>query len=316
MQSARTITLAFKRFELFPLELCHKIVSVYNLKTVQAIFTKLHININQHLTTCWRRARTLAFILFELLPFEIRPSQNHVRSVTWNLFKISSRNFMYISINIRRRAERQNHNSCVYTFWVIRFGTLSVTKSCPSITWKPFKMSSRNFILIRRLSKRKNHNSCMYTFWVISLGISLVNINVRWMYNTIWHQNRCVCGGVGGGGEGAGKGGHLCFCRQTNSSWTLNSVVLNLWQRVHKTKSKSTFEKIYSNRFRFVFNVSNSTKCIDEWSCLNRKLPEDTGDQQRPRSCSFVQSDQDVHYLVIKCLRNTDSVYSDQTTDA
>ena len=82
-------------------------------------------------------------------------------------------------------------------------------KHVHSITWKPFKISSWNFIWIsiniRRCAECKNHNSCIYAFWVISFGISLVNINVHWMYNTIWHQKR---------------GKHLCFCRKTNSSFT------------------------------------------------------------------------------------------------
>ena len=97
------------------------------------------------------RTMTLAFVLFELFPLELCHSQKSVCCLTWKPFKISSQNFVWISINIRRRAK------CI------------------------------------------NHNSCIYTFGVISLGVSLVNINVRWMYNTIWHQ----------------KGGrHLCFCRK------------------------------------------------------------------------------------------------------
>ena len=167
MQSARTITLAFILFELFPLDSVTKSCPIYNLKAVQAIFTTLHIN-----------------------------------------------------INISRCAECKIHNSCVYTFWVISFGTLSVTKSCHkkrvhSITWKPFKISSRNFIWIslkiRRRAKRKNHNSCIYIL-VISLGISSVNINICWMYNTIWHQK---------------WGRHLCFGRKTKSSLDTVSVACN-----------------------------------------------------------------------------------------
>ena len=131
---------------------------------------------------------TLSFILFELFSLELCGSQNHVSSVTWNLFKISLRNFMLISIYIRRHAECKNHNSCIYTFWIISLGTLSVH----SITWKHFKISSKNFIWksinISRREKGKNHNSCIYTFRVITLGIPLINIYVCWMYNTIWHQ--------------------------------------------------------------------------------------------------------------------------------
>ena len=56
---------------------------LYNLKTVQAIFTKLLININQHQTTCRaQKTITLAFIRFELFPLELYQSQNRVRAIT------------------------------------------------------------------------------------------------------------------------------------------------------------------------------------------------------------------------------------------
>ena len=51
-------------------------------------------------------------------------SQNRIRSVTWKPFKISSWNFIQILTNIRWRAERNNHNSCVYTFWVMPLWTV------------------------------------------------------------------------------------------------------------------------------------------------------------------------------------------------
>ena len=44
----RTITLALILFELFPLDSVTKLCPLCNLKTIQAIFTKFHININQH----------------------------------------------------------------------------------------------------------------------------------------------------------------------------------------------------------------------------------------------------------------------------
>ena len=102
---------------------------------------------------------------------------NRVRSITWKPLKLSSRNFIQISINIRRRAERKNGNSCIYIFWVISLWTLSLTKSClhrvRSITFKPYKLASWNFIQIstsiRRRAECKNSNSCIYIFWVISL---------------------------------------------------------------------------------------------------------------------------------------------------
>ena len=102
---------------------------------------------------------------------------NRVRSVTWKPLKLSSRNFIQISINIRRCAECKNGNSCIYIFWVISLWTLSLTKSClhhvRSITFKPYKLASWNFIhistSIRRRAECKNGNSCIYIFWVISL---------------------------------------------------------------------------------------------------------------------------------------------------
>ena len=69
-----------------------------------------------------QRARTitLTFILFELFPLD---------SVTkscplYNLkpFKLSSQNFIKISISIRQCAGCKNHNSCIYTFRVIFLG--------------------------------------------------------------------------------------------------------------------------------------------------------------------------------------------------
>ena len=43
--------------------------------------------------------------------------------LTWKQFRISSWNFIWISVNIRQWAKHKNHNSCIYTFWVISFGT-------------------------------------------------------------------------------------------------------------------------------------------------------------------------------------------------
>ena len=48
--------------------------------------------------------------------------KNRVHSITWKPLKISSWNFIWISINIRQHAKCKNHNSCLYTFWVIYLG--------------------------------------------------------------------------------------------------------------------------------------------------------------------------------------------------
>ena len=144
MQSTRTINLAFIRFELFPLFWVTsfgtlsvtKSCRLCNLKSVQDI-KKLYLNINQHqsISINMQSARTItrAFILFQLFPLEICLSQKkkknkktktkRVHSITWKPFKISSQNFLWISINIRRLAKCKNHNCCIYPFWVIFLGS-------------------------------------------------------------------------------------------------------------------------------------------------------------------------------------------------
>ena len=59
-----------------------------------------------------------------LLGSSVCPSQNHVHCVTWKTFKVSSWNFIQILTNIRWRAELKNHNSCIYTFWVMSLRSL------------------------------------------------------------------------------------------------------------------------------------------------------------------------------------------------
>ena len=138
------------------------------------------------------RTITLAFILFELFHLGLSITKwcpfCNLKSVQ-DIFK----KLYIISINIWRCAECKNHNSYIYTFWIISLGTLS-QKTCLHYNLKPFKISSPNFIWIsiniRWHAKRKNHYSCIYTFIVISLGIPLVNINVPWLFNTIWPQKR------------------------------------------------------------------------------------------------------------------------------
>ena len=165
MHSARTITLAVILFELFSWTLSQNRVCSITRKPS----SYLHETSYKYQSTLedvqGARTITLAFILFELFPLDFCPSQNRISSITWKLCKISSWNFIWISVNIRPHA------------------------------------------------KRKNHNSCIYTFWVIALGISFLNINVRWMCNTIWHQ----------------KGRrHLCFCRKTKSGfWMIILVTIN-----------------------------------------------------------------------------------------
>ena len=87
-----------------------------NLKTVQGIFMKRHININQQSA----RTVTLGYIFFQLCPFELCKKQslwqNRVRSITLKPFRISSWNFIELLTNTDRRAERKNHNLDIYFF--------------------------------------------------------------------------------------------------------------------------------------------------------------------------------------------------------
>ena len=98
---------------------------------------------------------------------------NRVRSITWKPLKLYSRNFIQISISMRWRAECMNGNSAFYTFGVISLWIWASQNRVRSITWKPLKVYSRNFIQIsisiRWRAECKNWNSAFYTFGVISL---------------------------------------------------------------------------------------------------------------------------------------------------
>ena len=108
---------------------CHKSCPLYNLKTAQALFRKLYTNINQHELTCRVQEWQLCLLYF-LSYFPLKPvhHKNRVRSITWKLLKLYSRNFIQILISTRWRAECKNGNSAFYTFWVIYLWTLCITK--------------------------------------------------------------------------------------------------------------------------------------------------------------------------------------------
>ena len=102
--------------------------SVCNSKTVWDIFMKLSTNIKQHETTCRAQEPYLWIAYFwsygplklKIVDFAI----GRVHSVTQKPFKIPSWNLIQILTNIRRHAERKNHNCCIYTFWVMPLWTL------------------------------------------------------------------------------------------------------------------------------------------------------------------------------------------------
>ena len=151
MQSARIITHEFILFELFPLELCHEMVSYLKLGTCSRYLQETSYKYETTLDDVQRaKTVTLAFLLFELFPLELCPSQK-----TCPLFNLKTVQDIFMKLY-----EYQS--------------TLDNMQSARTITVA--------FILFE-----------------ISLGISLVNINVCWMYNIIWHQ----------------KGGrHPCFCKK------------------------------------------------------------------------------------------------------
>ena len=129
MQSARMVTLPFILFELFPFELCasQKLCPLYNLKTIQAIFTKLYTNINQHEMTCRVQEWLLCLMYFlSYFPWNFVPHKNRVRSITWKPLKLYSRNFIQVSTSMSWCAECKNSNSVIYT---LSLGHLSITKT-------------------------------------------------------------------------------------------------------------------------------------------------------------------------------------------
>ena len=123
------------------------------------------------------RSKTLNGDVLFLPVLSVRPSQNRFRSVTWKPFKVSSWNFIQILINIRRRAEHKNHNSCIFTFWVMPLWTLSITKLFPLCNLKTVRGISRNFIQIlthiSRHAERKNRN--LYLYFLSYAPLNLVH---------------------------------------------------------------------------------------------------------------------------------------------
>ena len=135
-----------------------------------------------------QRARkiTLPFILFELFPFELCASQKSCPLLTWKPPELNSRNFIQISISMRWRAECKNGNSAFYTLSYFPWSFVHHKNRVHSITWKPLKLYSRNFIQVStNMSRRaecKNSNSVIYTLWVISLGTLSITKTIIYDY--------------------------------------------------------------------------------------------------------------------------------------
>ena len=69
-------------------------------------------------------------------------------SITWKAFKMFSWNFIEIKSIIRQLVDHKNHNSCQYIFGLFPFEIWQWPFPVHSITWKPFKIFSWNFIEI------------------------------------------------------------------------------------------------------------------------------------------------------------------------
>ena len=75
--------------------------------------------------------------------------KNRVRSITWKPLKLYSRNLIQISISMRWRAECKDGNSALLEF--LSYFPLNFVhhkNRVRSITWKPLKLYSQNFIQI------------------------------------------------------------------------------------------------------------------------------------------------------------------------
>ena len=134
-----------------------------------------------------RVGRHIVFPRASVCPSVCLSVTNRVHSITWKPLKLYSRNFIQILISMRWRAECNNGNSSLYTFWVISLWTLFITiKRVHSITWKPLKLYSRNFIQVStNMSRRaecKNSNSVIYTLRVIYLGTLSITKTIIYDY--------------------------------------------------------------------------------------------------------------------------------------
>ena len=129
------------------------------------------------------RTITLAFIHVELFTLD-----SATKPCPLYNFKLFSRNFISNSINIRRRTKRKNHNSCIYTFWGISLGTLSVTKSCPLCNLKS----------VQDIFKKLQETSCKYQSTLddvqssrtITFALSFLNY---FPWNYLHHKRRDHC---------------------------------------------------------------------------------------------------------------------------
>ena len=147
MQNARTITLVFILFELCPFELYkYKFLRQNRVRSVkfqvhdQIIFAKDCMPCNRLCRNCSCYWSIFVGVCPWIKVYRYNPTEIYQqrlqgvrnvaqklcsweRSLTLKPFKVSSWNFIQILTNIRRRAEYENHNSCIDIFWVISLWT-------------------------------------------------------------------------------------------------------------------------------------------------------------------------------------------------
>ena len=84
---------------------------------------------------------------------------------------------------------------------------------------------------------------------LVSLVISLVNINVPWLYKIIWHQK---------------EGRHLCFCRKINSSFFSENrlrhlmQVISLGDNLHEMSKPLFFFFFFDNIRKTITSLSSA----------------------------------------------------------
>ena len=115
----------------FPLNFVHhkncvRSITWKSLKLYSRNFIQISISMR------WRaecKNGNSAFYTFWVISLGTLCIKKRVRSITWKLLKIYSRNFIQVSTNMNRHAECKNSNSVIYALWVISLGTLFITKT-------------------------------------------------------------------------------------------------------------------------------------------------------------------------------------------
>ena len=109
--------------------------------------------------------------------------QFFVQSISLSpLIRIIS-NFVCVFLVMILSAVHKNHNSTLYTFWVISlFIDFYRTFLFRSISLSPLIRMNSNFVCVYlvMIQVHKNHYSTLYVFWVISLLINYLRTFLVW----------------------------------------------------------------------------------------------------------------------------------------